>query len=347
MPDTLPPGAWSRTARGRVASHNPVRPVRSNRWSALRSLRVSRSGRARCPPFFMRRRVSHGRATLGSNFRDTALAREELQHQAVHLGRVLVGGPVPGPGDPVHVERADGLADLADQSTGGPKRGIVALAPEEPDSTAELSEVAEERPAGADLAAVEAGATNAAGLDVHGLLGDARRILEHVDEQVVAADLAEARLVVTRLLVAPDRALAEAAQRKAAGRDETEVGHARTDPQSEVGGDGPAEREAGEAQRRLPRKHLDDERVHEIEVGRPGHVAGDRRGLAIRRVIERVHAEARRQRLDVADPVPPRAHAPVKEDDVGAAAATVYRHPGDVGPAAVGGHLVKKRGGAG
>src|SRR5436309_7148307 len=46
-----------------------------NRWSALRSLRVSRSGRARCPPFLMRPRVSHGRATLGSNFRDPALVR--------------------------------------------------------------------------------------------------------------------------------------------------------------------------------------------------------------------------------------------------------------------------------
>src|SRR2546425_3414276 len=100
---------------------------------------------------------------------------------------------------------------------GGPKRGIVALAPQQPDPTAELSEVAEERPAGADLAAVEAGATNAAGLDVHGLLGDARRILEHVDEQVVAADLAEARPLATRLLVAPEPALARAAQRKAAG----------------------------------------------------------------------------------------------------------------------------------
>jgi hypothetical protein len=60
------------TARARAASHNPVRPVRSNRWSALRSRRVSCSGRARRPPFFMRRRVSHGRATLGSTFRDTA-----------------------------------------------------------------------------------------------------------------------------------------------------------------------------------------------------------------------------------------------------------------------------------
>src|SRR3989442_3997821 len=119
------------------------------------------------------------------------LAREELQHQAVHLGRVLVGGPVPGPGDPVHVERADGLADLADQQMGGPKRGIVALAPEEPDSTAELSEVAEERPAGADLAAVEAGATNAAGLDVHGLLRHPRRVPEQVYEQDVAAESPE------------------------------------------------------------------------------------------------------------------------------------------------------------
>src|SRR5436853_7536237 len=73
MPDTLSPRARSRTARARAATHNPVRPVRSHRWSALRSPRVSRSGPARRPPFFMRCRVSHGWATLGSNFRDTAL----------------------------------------------------------------------------------------------------------------------------------------------------------------------------------------------------------------------------------------------------------------------------------
>src|SRR5207245_5446923 len=95
MADTLSPRAWSRTARARVASHNPVRPVRSNRWSALRSLRVSRSGRARCPPFFMRRRVSHGRATLGSNFRDTALA--------VDRAFPIVRHPAPGTRTPVLV----------------------------------------------------------------------------------------------------------------------------------------------------------------------------------------------------------------------------------------------------
>src|SRR5439155_11784770 len=32
------------------------------------------------------------------------LAREKLQHQAIHLGRVLVRGPVAGLGHPVHVE---------------------------------------------------------------------------------------------------------------------------------------------------------------------------------------------------------------------------------------------------
>src|SRR5438445_13254576 len=41
-------------------------------------------------------------------------AREELQHHAIDLGRVLVRRPVAGPGDPVRVERTDGLADLAD-----------------------------------------------------------------------------------------------------------------------------------------------------------------------------------------------------------------------------------------
>src|SRR6266403_3247465 len=256
------------------------------------------------------------------------LAREKLQHQAIHLGRVLIRGPVAGLGNPVNVEHADGVADLADQELGGAECGIVALAPEQADATPESREVAEERPAGADLAAVEAGTTHTAGLDVHGLLGNARRVAQHVDEQVVATDLAEQRLVVARLLVAADRPLAEAAPRKAAGRDEAQVRHARPQAQGEVRGDGPTEREAGEAQRRLAREHLDDERVHEVEVRGAGRLARDGRGVAVRGMIERVHGEARRQRLDVADPVLPRAHAAVEEDEVRPAAAAVDGHPG-------------------
>src|SRR2546421_8177507 len=256
------------------------------------------------------------------------LARQKLQNQAIHFRRVLVGGPVAGLGNSVHVERADGLADLADQETGGAERGIVALAPEQADATLQSREVAEERPAGADLAAVEAGATHTGGLDVHGLLGDARRVAQHVDEQVVATDLAEQRLVVAGLLVAADRPLAEAARRKAAGRDEAQVRHARPQPQGEVRGDGPAEREAGGAQRRLTREHRDDERVHEVEIRGARRLARDGRGVAVRGMIERVHREARRQRLDVADPVLPPAHAAVEEDEVRSAAAAVNGHPG-------------------
>src|SRR5258708_556462 len=57
------------------------------------------------------------------------LARKKLQHQAIHLGRVLVRGPVAGLGNPVHVERADGLADLADQESGGAESGNAAPPP--------------------------------------------------------------------------------------------------------------------------------------------------------------------------------------------------------------------------
>src|SRR3989442_14167299 len=49
----------------------------------------------------------------------TRLAREELQHPAVHFCGVLVRGPVTGGGNPVDVERADGGANLADQEIGG------------------------------------------------------------------------------------------------------------------------------------------------------------------------------------------------------------------------------------
>src|SRR5436190_23754232 len=100
MPDTLSPRARSRTARARAATHNPVRPVRSHRWSALRSPRVSRSGPARRPPFFMRCRVSHGWATLGSNFRDTALdaamdAARRRSFLVAALAAVRVKSPAP------------------------------------------------------------------------------------------------------------------------------------------------------------------------------------------------------------------------------------------------------------
>src|SRR3989441_3803113 len=137
--------------------------------------------------------------------------REELQHQAIDLWGVLVRRPVAGPWNPVHVERSDGRADLADQEIRRPEGRVVALAPEQPEPTGEPGQVAQERPAAAHLAAVEARSTNTVGLEVYGLLGDAGRIAEHVDEQVVAADLAEELLVVPRLLVAPGRTLAEAA----------------------------------------------------------------------------------------------------------------------------------------
>src|SRR5947209_3897502 len=158
-------------------------------------------------------------------------SREELQHQAVDLGGVLVRGPVARSGNPVHVERANGRADLADEQVRGPKRGIVALTPEQPDPTGgsgchatfpEVGQVVQERSAAADLPAVEAGATDAGGLNVQRVLGDAGRIAEHVDEQVVAADLAEEPLVVAGLPVAPGRPVPKAARGEATGRDQAQ-----------------------------------------------------------------------------------------------------------------------------
>src|SRR5881409_4449522 len=120
------------------------------------------------------------------------------------------------------VERADGRADLADQEIRGPERGVVALAPEHTDSAFELGEVAEQRAAAAHLAAVEARATDAVGLDVDGLFGDAGRVAEHVDQQVVAADLGGRRIISPGLLVTPDGPVAEPAGGEAAGRDRSE-----------------------------------------------------------------------------------------------------------------------------
>src|SRR5260370_16773183 len=82
-------------------------------------------------------------------------AREELQHQPVDLGRVLVRGPVAGARNPVEVEGADGLPDLADQEVRGTERGIVALAPEEADPAAERPQIAHQRPPPADFAPIE------------------------------------------------------------------------------------------------------------------------------------------------------------------------------------------------
>src|SRR5207244_8029451 len=146
------------------------------------------------------------------------LARKELQHQAIDLWRVLVRRPVAGAGNPVQVERADGGANLADQELGGPERRVVALAPEQPHPAGERGEVAQQRSPTAHLAAVEAGAADVLDLDVHGLLAHARGIAQHVDEQVVAADLAESRLVVARLLVDLSRPVDEAPRGVAAGR---------------------------------------------------------------------------------------------------------------------------------
>ena len=42
-------------------------------------------------------------------------------------------------------------------------------------------------------------------------------------------------------------------------------------------------------------------------------------------MIERVHREARGERIDVADPVLPRAHPAVEEDDVRALPAALHR----------------------
>src|SRR5438552_4917170 len=81
-------------------------------------------------------------------------AREEFQHQAVHVRRVLVGAPVAGARHAMDVQRpADSRADLADQQIGGAERGVVARAPEHAKLAAQRREVAEQRPARAPLAA--------------------------------------------------------------------------------------------------------------------------------------------------------------------------------------------------
>src|SRR5262245_20658687 len=111
----------------------------------------------------------------------------------------------------MQVERAHRAPDLADQQARRAERGVVALTPQQPDPTGQPGQVAEQRPAPAHLAAVEAGAPDALRLDVDRLLGDARRVAQHVDEQIVTTDLPEARVGVARRPVASCGPLSETA----------------------------------------------------------------------------------------------------------------------------------------
>src|SRR5262245_54393702 len=161
---------------------------------------------------------------------------KELQHQAVDRGGALEGRPVAGPGNPVNVECATHrLPNLPEQEVGGPERGIVALAPQHPDPATELTQIVQERSPAAHLAAVESGVAYTVGLDVHRFLGGTRGIAEHVDQEVVAADLAEERVVPLGALVAPGRPVAEASGGEARGRDQTQVGYPGREAPGEVG----------------------------------------------------------------------------------------------------------------
>src|SRR5215468_2921109 len=102
----------------------------------------------------------------------------------------------------MHIEGADGAADLLDQEVGGTEWEVVSFAPEHAHLATDAREITEKRAAAADFPAVEARMADAVRVDVDGLLGDAGGIAQHVDEQVVAADLAEEFLVVSRLAVA-------------------------------------------------------------------------------------------------------------------------------------------------
>jgi len=82
MSDTLAPDTANSTARARIARHRPVRPARRNSVSILRPRRESFKRCAHGDLVFMARRVSHGRVTLGSNFRDTVLVN---LGESVHL----------------------------------------------------------------------------------------------------------------------------------------------------------------------------------------------------------------------------------------------------------------------
>jgi hypothetical protein len=69
---------------------------------------------------------------------------------------------------------------------------------------------------------------------------------------------------------------------------------ARPEPPGEARGDRAAEREPGQAERRVAREHLDEEAMHQVEIRRARGLAGDGGRIAVRRMVEGVHREARR-----------------------------------------------------
>src|SRR5262245_59770853 len=226
----------------------------------------------------------------------------------------------------MHVQRADRVADLADEQIGRTERRVVSLAPQQANATGEMGEIVEQRPPAAHLAAVESRPAHQVDLDVERLLSDARLVAQHVHEQVVAADLAKQLRVVTGCPVALRGAIAEATCREAAGRDQTEMGDPRAEATGQIGRDRPAEREPCESQRPVAAKALREQLVHEVEVGPPAHVARHGCRIAVARVIEGVDGEVLSQRVDVPDPVLPGSHPAVKQHDVGADAAPAYDH---------------------
>src|SRR5713226_3567896 len=132
---------------------------------------------------------------------------------------------------------------------------MVPHAPQHAKAALQAREIVEERSAPADLSAIEAGVTDGVRLDVDGVVGDARRVAQHVDEEVVAANLPEEPLIVARLAVAARGSLGKGARRESGGRDEAQVGYAWPEAPRQVRGNGPAEREPGKAQRGVPGEH--------------------------------------------------------------------------------------------
>src|ERR1044072_717523 len=106
------------TAWARVCANSMVNTVAPRSTRSARSVEVVIAGR-------ISQRAGPG---VNHELRTPPSAREEIQHQTIALGGVLVGGPVSRVGNAVQVERAHGLPNLPDQKIGRPELRVVALA---------------------------------------------------------------------------------------------------------------------------------------------------------------------------------------------------------------------------
>ena len=123
-------------------------------------------------------------------------------------------------------------------------------------------------------------------------------------------------LVVSRLAIAARRPLGVAARGESRRRDQAQMADAGPRRRARFAAMAPPKENPPSRSGASPGNIREKARCARSRYSRSGRLAGHGRRRAVRRMIERMDGEARGQRVDVADPVPPRSHAAVKEHHV-------------------------------